>query len=386
MRLKNITRSFFRTVRNDTLKRYFTHQKVLLEHDFTKIPETKIEPIYQLYLALDDDTRAQIEGEFAEIQALANESGIKAILDEAYIQGETTLAEELAKQEDFYEKVFWVYFNRPQYWLGACHFYHVDSIVLNRWEEYRTIAPVQAKTDEDSLKELAQQLGTHFLQKEGRGKYCTVEHYKRNNLDYFFLYPADHSVALMEWKNGQFNRNIHQPAFEIIIVYAAQEQKISLHCKTGGAKTKKEVQSIFAEVILGLKQDELTQNNKVFNLNPLIDENKPFQFQPETGIQSVAVKKLTIMVQGSSERITLEADPSVDTKAVYHLMQKTCHSFKKSRLNIKRTTLVVTFFPDNKGKGKTCTFEVGWPNTCTLQHHKHEAAIRQMLIDSGIDV
>ena len=385
MRLKNITRSFFRTVRNDTLKRYFTHQNVLLEHDFSKIPETKIEPIYQLYLAIEDNKKAQIEREFAEIQALANEGGVKAILDEARIQGEA-LAEELAKQEDFYQKVFWVYFNRPQYWKGACQFYHVDSIALNRWNEYRTIASVQARTDEDSLKELAQQLGAYFLQNEGRGKHCVVEYYKRSDLDYFFIYLADYPIALMELKNGQFDRTTHQPAFEIIIVYSAKDQKVSLHCKTGGSKTKKEVQCIFAEVILGLKQDEMTQNNKVFNLDPLLDQNKSFQFQPESGIQSVAVKKLIIMVQGSSERITLEADPSVDTQAVYHLMQKTCQSFKKSRLNIKRTTLVVTFFPDNKGKSKTCTFEVGWPNTCTLQHHKHEAAIRQMLIDSGIDI
>lgn len=383
MRLNKITRSFFRTVRNDTLAHYFTHQNIPLVDDFSKIPETKIEPIYQWYLALEDELRVRIEREFAEIQALANEGGIKTILNEANFHGEA-LAEELAKHEDFFEKVFWVYFNRYQYWEAVCRFFYVDSIALSRWEEYRTIAPVQAKTDTSTLQQLEQQLGQYFLLQEGRGKYCAVEYYKRNDLDYFFIYPADYPIASMEWKNGQFDRTTRQPAFEMILVYSASEQKISLHSKIR-AKTKKEVQNIFADVILGLKQDGFTKNTKIFELNSLLNDRGQFQFQPESGIQSIAVKKLVLMVLGSNDRITLETKPTDDPQAVYKLMEKTCKGFNKSELSVTRTALVVTFYPDEKGKTKTCTFEVGWPNTCSLQHHKHEATIRKMLIDSGID-
>ena len=80
-------KSFFRHVPNAMLKQYFSKTGVLIEHDFSQVPEAKIEPIYKAWLSLPDALQRKTERDFKEIDALACEGGIKAIIDEARRQG-----------------------------------------------------------------------------------------------------------------------------------------------------------------------------------------------------------------------------------------------------------------------------------------------------------
>lgn len=65
------------------LKRYFDKHGVLLQHDFSDISETKIEPIYQAWLTLPDAQRSKMKRDSLEINAWACEGVVKAIVDEA---------------------------------------------------------------------------------------------------------------------------------------------------------------------------------------------------------------------------------------------------------------------------------------------------------------
>jgi hypothetical protein len=56
--------------------------------DFGALTETQVEPIYQAWLRLSDDTRKEMEQDFQDIDELATEGGSKAILDEARWHGE----------------------------------------------------------------------------------------------------------------------------------------------------------------------------------------------------------------------------------------------------------------------------------------------------------
>ena len=76
-------KSFFRHAPNAMLTKYFSKQGVLTEYDFSEVSETKIEPIYQAWLSLPDAQRGEMERDFREIDALACEGGVQAIMDEA---------------------------------------------------------------------------------------------------------------------------------------------------------------------------------------------------------------------------------------------------------------------------------------------------------------
>ena len=98
-----LTQIVFSSCAHAMLKRYFDKQGVLTAHDFSDISETKIEPIYQAWLTLPDAQRGEMELDFKEIDALACEGGVKAIMDEAEWHDEN-LADILGELEDLHQK------------------------------------------------------------------------------------------------------------------------------------------------------------------------------------------------------------------------------------------------------------------------------------------
>ena len=107
----------------------------------------------------------------------------------------------------------------------------------------------------------------HFFNKEGRGKNCTVEPYRRGKLDYFFAFPEDYAHASIDWEGATLKRSARRPAFEIIFVYSQEEGKISLYMK-GSRDAKKEVRALFADTILGLELGEFVEDDRVYELAP----------------------------------------------------------------------------------------------------------------------
>lgn len=377
-------RSFFRHAPNAMLKRYFDEQGVLTEHNFSEVSETKVEPIYQAWLSLPDTQRGAMERDFREIDALACEGGVKAIMDEAEWHGEN-LAETLGALEDLHEKTFWVFLERPKYWPAASAFCRADAISSSQWNECRTVSRTPARVDEASIRALEKILSNHFFNKEGRGKNCTVEPYRRGKLDYFFAYPEDYVHASIEYDGPKFKRTARHPAFEIIFVYSQDEGKISLYMK-GSRDTKREVRALFADTILGLELGEFVEDDRVYELDRLEHSNSAFQFSPDTGIQSVAVKKFRLAINGSKERITLEANPERNLNAVYELRDKVCKTIPLSQMTITQVGIVVTFAPDPAtGKASVRSFDINWPNSCSLKHDGKDAIIRKMLIASDIE-
>jgi len=377
-------KSFFRHVPNAMLKRYFSQRDVLEEHDFSGISETKIEPIYKAWLTLSNDQQGEMERDFREIDALACEGGIKAIIDEAEWHGEA-LAGILSEHVGFHEKAFWVFLERNKYWPAASAFCRADSINGSQWNECRTLTNAPAQTDDETIRDLEKKLSHYFHSKEGRGRNCLVDCYRRGKLDYFFAYPEDYALASIEWEGTTFKRPARHPAFEIIFVYSQDERKISLYMK-GDRETKKEVRALFADTILGLELGEFIENDRVYDLTPLEDRNPLFRFSPDSGIQSVAIKKFRLAINGTKERITLEADPKRDQNAIYILRDKLCKNIPASQMTITQVGFSVTFTPDAKtGRYRSRSFDISWPNSCSLRYDGKDAIIRKMLIDSGIE-
>jgi hypothetical protein len=96
----------------------FRRRNVLSEVDLGALSETQVEPIYESWLKLSDDTRKEMEQDIQDIDEMATEGGSKAILDEARWHGED-LAEQFASLTGFHEHAFWTFLERPKYWLGA---------------------------------------------------------------------------------------------------------------------------------------------------------------------------------------------------------------------------------------------------------------------------
>ena len=104
-------------------------------------------------LSLPDAQRGEMERDFKEIDALACEGGVKAIMDEAEWHSEN-LAEILGEHDDLHEKAFWVFLERPKYWPAARAFCHADSIGGSQWNESRASDHPPAGVDDASIQDL----------------------------------------------------------------------------------------------------------------------------------------------------------------------------------------------------------------------------------------
>jgi hypothetical protein len=109
--------------------------------------------------------------------------------------------------------------------------------------------------------------------------------------------------------NGEFGRRPHNPAFEVIYVYAQKEGSLDLNFR-GSHKPIEPLQGMFATAILKLPElPPDPKDGRIYDLNPLCQKNFDFVYDAGSGIQDVAVKKLRLSSKvKKGDRITLEAD------------------------------------------------------------------------------
>ena len=308
-------RDFFRQLPNGLLARYFEGRGLFGELDFSAMKETRPDELFAAWLELPDEQRKPMEALFREIFDMSREKGFQAIIDEARWQlretpKEITLfIEKLSALPNHYHRAMVTFMEYPDFWRGATRFYHADT--LSWWRKRKHLGHKPAAVDEASIGQLANLIRTYFHRSEGRGNNCVVEPFRRNELDYFFAYPEDHSRQEIEWVEGEFGRRPHNPAFEVVFVYAQKEGSLDLYFR-GSYKAIEPLQGMFATAIL--KLDELPpnpQDKRVYDLNPLRHKDFDFVFGVGSGIETVVVKKLRLSSRvWHGDRITLEADAS----------------------------------------------------------------------------
>jgi hypothetical protein len=373
---------FFRSVPNALLQQHFAKLDEFKDVDFSKLKEIEVDPIYQAWCKLPAKIRSDMEQDFQEINELATEGGIKAILDEANYHGES-LIEQLEQFNCLYGKAFWTFLEHPEYLEAASAFYHADNVPPSYWRKRKSITNIKANTDKTTIELFEQAIGNYFYSQQGRGKNCKVDCYKRHDKNYFFAYPEDYAQATIEWEDNKFNRRPHNPAFEIIFVYSQNDGELDIFTNSG-SKVVPYLQEIFANAILQIKLEEAKKDDLVYDLSLLL--SRDFIFNYDAGIDNVFIKKMRLAVLNSKEKITLEVAPSNNDKAIYDSLDKLTNAFPKPLLRLTQAEIKVTFTKNPKAnKNKTRSFSISYPNSCSLRHDGDDLVIRKMLKDSNIE-
>ena len=377
---------FFREVPSGFLAEYFKRKGHSHIVPLTSQSKLDVDALSSALEALPDDVRLTVEQDFAEIDALACESGIQAILDDAEWYGElTTLLAGMEAHKSFHEKAFWIFLEHQKYWIAANAFFHADSIHSRYWRKRINLPKSPARVAPEDIQLLEKNLVKFFHDKEGRGANCKVDCYKRGKLDYFFAYPEDYPQNRMVWKQRELRRQPETPAFEIIFIFDPEQGTLEVYLD-GSRKIISELQTIFATAILDFELTEDEKDSRVYDLNPLKTADIQFTYQPESGITRVAVKKLRLKLVSTNQRITLEADPTHNPQAVYEMLENLKKSYPASGMVITQVGIVVTFASStNRHKPSTRSFDMSWPNSCSLRHDGNDKIIRQMLVDSGLE-
>jgi hypothetical protein len=331
-----------------------------------------------------------MDAEFLEIFEMSCEKGFRAIIDEASWHLQETpdvlvsFVEELSGLSSHYERAMITFLNHNILWRGATRFYHAD--MLPYWRKRKNFSHRPAAVDEASIQDLAALIRNYFHRAEGRGKNCIVEPFRRGELDYFFAYPEDYSQQSIEWVNGEFARRPHNPAFEVVYVYSQTEGSLDLNFR-GSYKAIEPLQGMFATAILEL--DELLpdpKDERIYDLNPLLQKGFNFIYDVDSGIEDVTVKKLRLSSRvKKGDRITLEANPSENRDAVYDMLDRIVKTIKLDFYNLTQVELKALVVVDAEKPAKRVLIRITYPNSCSLKYDEVGLKLRDMLEASGIE-
>jgi hypothetical protein len=374
---------FFRRVPKILLGRYF-HEKhsALVEIDFGKLKETEVDPIFLAFTNLPSDKQATIESECQEIDTMACQGGVTALADEAYYHRDKAFPEALSTIDGFHGKVMWAYLEHPDYWAGATLFLHSDNIAESSWKKRRDLPHLQPHVEPENTEHLARAISHFFHSKEGRGRNCQVEVFRRYDKEYFFAYPEDYAQSGVEWEHSVLTTLSRHPAFEVIFVYCQTEGSLDIYAPRN-TKYIGDLQRIFASTILKLDElDEFAGDNRVYFLDPLAYRDFVFLYPIDRGIEAVAICRLRLsLLTGHKRRVTIEANPTYDPKAVCGLLEQ----LHPPPFHVTQAEIKVTFAPTPGTRSRTRKFTISYPNWCALRHDGRDGIIREMLIASGLE-
>ncbi len=380
-------RDFFRNTPNALLARYFAARDVLQDFNFKAIKETKIEPLFEAWLALPEVQRAKMEVDLREIGDMSNEKGVKAIIDEAEFHlsedgAHETFVAMLMALPGHHERAMTTFLDHPALWKGATRLYHADT--LSHWRKRKNLPKVRAATEPGDIEAFSAAIKGYYQLTEGRARHCRVEPYRRGELEYFFAFPEDYAQNSPEWEGEELALQSRHPPFEIVFVWDAKDGRLELHL-SGDKRAVEPLQGIFAETIL--KCEELPADpadSRVYDLFPLRRKEFSFTWDPASGIERVAVNRLRLTLN-KDRKLTLEANPKHDTKAVYALLEKLAPSLPSHEYVVSQVGITASVKLDAKAPAKTVTFQVSYPNSCSLKHDEIGLRLRAMLAGSGIE-
>ncbi|MFQ5637715.1 MAG: hypothetical protein ACE5IR_06930 [bacterium] len=276
----------------------------------------------------------------------------------------------------------WAYLEHPKYWAGATLFLHSDNIADSLWKKRNDLPHKKPHVGPEHTKRLEQGISHYFYKKEGRGRNCKVEVFRRHEKEYFFAYPEDYAQSGIEWVRNQLSNRSRHPAFEIIFVYTQVEGSLDIYAPRN-TKSVPQLQQIFADTILGIDSlDVFGGDNRIYRLDALANRDFVFKYPLDCGIDEVAVLKLRLSLKtGNKKRVTVEADPTDNPKAVYDLLEQ----LELPSFYVTQAELKVKFAPTPSTKRRTRRFKISYPNWCALRHDGRDLMIRKMLTDPGIE-
>lgn len=384
-------RQFFRRAPREWLKRYFDKLDVLGGFDWDTISVRKIEPLFDAWNALDEAIKVRMGEDFNNLHLLGSPVGKAAIIDEAQfhpVPDPNTVAPTLAKLPDPLSCAFWTYFERPDLWNGAILFSVADLKQKRYWKKRRHLPVLGREPTREDAHALAAAVSELFMQREARGAHCIVYPYRRRTKEYYFAYPQDHRSTSHEYdETGQWTKRPYNPAFEVIFIHDDAERSLSIWHHAPIDRIK-DLQVAFARAVLGQTiEKDVPRDDRVYDLERFQNPVSVFGPQPAPGIARVEVRKLAVRTVGSDQHIIrIELGPDTVAHVLYQRLEAATRDIDPTMLKVAGVGLKVTFEMGlDETSARTRSFDLSWPNSCSLDGDDLGQRIQQMLADHGIE-
>ena len=207
-----------RQISNPLLEEFFERQGHPLDVEWDSISNAQVDEIFDAWQRLPDGPRKNIEIVFHDVHEMANEDGVRVIIEEGHYHGED-LSPLLETMDSRYDKAIWTFMNRPDVWDASVRFAKADSLSFGRsWVKRANMPVAEPRTDPAGLRALRDAMSALYRDRQGRGHHSRVEHFQRgNDHDYFFVYLSDYTDTYINFDDsGHFQRTPERRAFEAV--------------------------------------------------------------------------------------------------------------------------------------------------------------------------
>lgn len=382
---------FFKRAPKEWLKRYFDEYGVLRDFNWSAVGVRNVELLSDAFSQLEAEMRGQIVEDFANIKLLASPVGKVEIIDEAAYHGvQDQIARKLAEFDDIFACVFYVRLEQKAVWEGAVFYAAADSKPKRYWRKRINLPKLGRLPTDDDGQALAKAVSEIFLTKEGRGGHCEIRQLRRGeraDREYYFAYPQDHRLNTIQYHDGKITKRPYNPAFEIIFEHNDAERTLSIW-HHGSMDRVKDLQQAFGKAVLGAEiERDSPRDDRVYDLDCFLDNSFAFHPVPELGISKVEIRKIAVRVLGENPHI-VSVDLGTDTAG--HVLNSRVEiamsDVRPTMRKVARVGCRVTFvMRPGEARAKTRSFEVTWPNSCSLQNDAYGNLIQRMLVDHGIE-
>lgn len=377
-------KQFFRKISNAFLIKYFEQKNIEFGIDLHAVDEYDVNTIFKYFLKLNDDVRDVVVADFYSINSLASEGGIIALIDEAKEYGNIEFVEVITDVFGLHNKSMWAFLNNPEYWQGASLYFQADNITPTAWRKIKNLSKAKVPFIQLDIDLLSKAISDHFHFKEGRGRHCIIENYKRGDLEYYCAFPEDFAKSTVEWVEHKLIDLPHTMAFEIIMVYCKKNGTLDIHAKNN-TKSIPVLQKLFAEYILKtpLPENGLVEK-QVYNLDVLTEQNFEFKIPKEGGIFSVELIEARSSHKAKPSSYITVGECTTSNKNAIHEQLHQLNLILADRF-ISQVTLKVFFYPTMSKKTRNKLIKITHPDKCRLGYCGDDLVIRKMLIASGIE-
>lgn len=381
---------FLRQIPPSMLRNYIERRRLLLGVAWGSLEQGKVEPVMRALESLDEGTRREVEREFSAINEMACTKGTNAILEEGRLWGRDW-SEQFGAMANNYERALWAFINEPKRFAVAEAFCEMDRLSFG-WHRF-VGRRLEASSDSEALETLGAQLADLY-RRLGKGRHCHVDTYRRVDPERscYFAYPEDAPTTDLGYDaSGRFERRPRQSAFEIIFVYRPEEGLLEMYAR-GDARQKEALAEAFCNTILGLTSLPDDTGLEPFRLEELKRPDFEFMLEPGDGIESVDLRMLRLDLPsepdtGLTRRVTVQAKSTPQAPhAIRRLIDESLqqHRVLAADVQIGAARICITFREPSRPRPKTLTFEVSYPDRCTLKDDPYDQIARKCLARWGI--
>lgn len=283
----------------------------------------------------------------------------------------------------------WTWLEHPDIWRRAILLRHTDAVSLGRhWLKRNGMPRRKPNVSEAALTELAQAFSAYYLESQGRGRFCRIEHLARaDGSDCFFVKLSDYAAIADDFDNdGCLVPRNGIPAFEVIQVYLDSTGTLHTYA-VGGRKVIGRLEGIFSMVVLGSLLPPENEERAPYALDALISPGFRFTTEAEDGLSAVGVREMELRVRGAERRICLKSLGEPTAHAMRDMIDDCLNKERlpRSLLSVGRVRLHFKFAAG--GPCRSFVFDVS-RTSCTLRSKPEESRMigEKYLRLWGIDV